>query len=81
MPSEMALQRLILGLSVLFISVIFVIWVLAGYVGLEMPIIYLIDLIVILLPTTISGLQRAIIFNGKTKLAAHNIIVQDQNSF
>ena len=81
MPSEMALQRLILGLSVLFISVIFVIWVLAGYVGLEMPIIYLIDLIVILLPTTISGLQRAIIFNGKTKLAAHNIIVQDQIAF
>ena len=81
MPSEIALQRLMLGLSILFISVIFVIWALATYVGLEMPIIYFIGLIVILLPTTMSSLQRIIIYKGKVQLASCNIIVQDQIAF
>ncbi|MFK7968241.1 MAG: HAD-IC family P-type ATPase [Rickettsiaceae bacterium] len=81
MPSEIALQRLMLGLSLLFISVLFVIWSLANYVGLEMPIIYLIGLMVILLPTTMSSLQRIIIYNGKLKLYTRDIIVQDQVAF
>jgi potassium-transporting ATPase ATP-binding subunit len=81
MPSDIALQRLMLGLSILFISVIFVIWALATYVGLEMPIIYFIGLIVILLPTTMSSLQRIIIYKGKVQLASCNIIVQDQIAF
>lgn len=77
LPSEVALQRLILGLSILFMSVIFTVWVIAKYSGFDIPAIYLIDLAVILLPTTISGLQHAIIIFGKAKLLKHGIIVHD----
>ena len=81
MPSEVALQKLIIGLSILFANVIFVIWVIASYSGVEIPVIYLVALMVVLLPTTISTLQRVIIYNGVLKLAARNIIVQDQIAF
>lgn len=81
MPSEMALQRLALGLSLLFLAVIFVIWVIADYSGLKIPVIYLISLIVILLPTTVSGLQKAIIYNGWKQLAKYQITVHDQVAF
>ncbi len=77
LPSELALQRLILGLSILFLSVIFTVWVIARYSGFDIPLIYLLDLIVILLPTTISGLQHAIIIFGKAKLHRLDIIVHD----
>ncbi|MDP5109773.1 MAG: HAD-IC family P-type ATPase, partial [Rickettsiaceae bacterium] len=77
LPSEVALQRLILGLSILFMSVIFTVWVIAKYSGFDIPAIYLIDLAVILLPTTISGLQHAIIIFGKAKLLKYGIIVHD----
>jgi K+-transporting ATPase ATPase B chain len=77
LPSELALQRLILGLSILFLSVIFTVWVIARYSGFDIPPIYILDLIVILLPTTISGLQHAIIIFGKAKLHRSDIIVHD----
>lgn len=77
LPSELALQRLILGLSVLFISVILTVWVIARYSGFNIPAIYLLDLVVILLPTTISGLQHAIILFAKAKLHKSEIIVRD----
>jgi K+-transporting ATPase ATPase B chain len=80
-PSEIALQKLMIGLSILFANVVFVIWVIASYSGVEIPVIYLIALMVVLLPTTISTLQRVIIYNGVVKLAARNIIVQDQIAF
>lgn len=77
MPSELALQRIILGLSILFISVIFTVAVIAEYSGVHIPLIYLLDLIVILLPTTIAGLQGGIIIFAKAGLAKKDIIVQD----
>ena len=77
LPSELALQRLILGLSILFVSVIFAVWVIARYSGFNIPAIYLIDLVVILLPTTIAGLQHAIIIFGKAKLSKYGVIVHD----
>lgn len=79
-PSEIALQRLIMGLSILFLSVIFAVWSIAKYSGFDIPIIYLLDLIVILLPTTISGLQYAVIVFGRAKLQKVNIIVNDHAS-
>jgi K+-transporting ATPase ATPase B chain len=81
MPSEMAMVRLMIGLSILFVAVIFVIWVIADYSGLAIPMMYLIDLIVILLPTTIFGLQKAIISHSQVNLAALDIKVQDQVAF
>lgn len=77
LPSEIALQRLILGISILFLSVIFTVWVIAQYAGFRIPTIYLIDLAVILLPTTISGLQHAIVIFGKAKLSECGIVVHD----
>lgn len=77
MPSELALKRIILGLSILFISVIFAVAVIADYSGVPIPAIYLIDLVVILLPTTISGLQYSIITFSRARLAGMQITVQD----
>jgi len=77
LPSEVALQRLIFGLSILFVSVIFAVWVIARYSGFNIPAIYLIDLVVILLPTTIAGLQHAIIIFGKANLSKRGVIVHD----
>jgi K+-transporting ATPase ATPase B chain len=68
LPSELALQRIIIGFSVLFLSVIFTVWVIARYSGFNIPLIYILDLIVLLLPTTISGLQHAIIIFSTSKL-------------
>lgn len=81
MPSEVALQKLMIGLSILFANVIFVMWVIASYSGVEIPVIYLIALMIVLLPTTISTLQRVVVYNGMVKLAECNIIVQDQVAF
>lgn len=81
MPSEVALQKLMMGLSILFANVIFVMWVIASYSGVEIPVIYLIALMVVLLPTTISTLQKVVVYNGMVKLAERNIIVQDQVAF
>lgn len=77
MPSELALKRIILGLSILFIAVIFAVAVIADYSGVHIPIIYLLDLMVILLPTTISGLQHSIIAFSRARLAKMDIWVQD----
>lgn len=77
MPSEMALDRLIWGISILFVSVIFAIVGIADYSGVKIESIYIIDLIVILLPTTISALQNAVILFTKAKLAEREIIVED----
>lgn len=79
LPSEIALQRIILGISILFITVIYTIWSIARYSGFNIPLIYLISLTIVLLPTTISGLQYAIITYGKAKLLQNNIIINDQN--
>lgn len=77
LPSELALQRIILGFSVLFLSVIFTVWAIAKYSGFNIPLIYMLDLIVLLLPTTISGLQRSIITFGTSKLQTKGIIIRD----
>ncbi len=58
-----------------------VIWVIADYSGLRIPIIYLIELIVVLLPTTIFALQKATIYYSQSNLALSNIKVQDQVAF
>lgn len=80
LPSELALQRLILGISALFLTVIFTVWVIARYSGFNIPLIYLVDLTVILLPTTIAGLQYAVITLGKARLFKSDIIVNNPNA-
>ncbi len=77
LPSELALQRITFGFSILFLCVIFTVWIIAKYSGYEIPFIYILDLIVLLLPTTFSGLQRAIIRYGTIKLQAKGIFVRD----
>ncbi|MBN8511778.1 MAG: HAD-IC family P-type ATPase [Rickettsiales bacterium] len=77
LPSELALQRITFGFSILFLCVIFTVWIIAKYSGYEIPFIYILDLIVLLLPTTFSGLQRAIIRYGTIKLQEKGIFVRD----
>ncbi len=76
--NEIALQRIIWGLGVLFISVLFSIAAIADYSGIKIPIIYLLDMVVILLPTTLSGLQHAIIMYGTGALKTKHIIIRDK---
>lgn len=78
LPSEIALQKIISGLTILFIMVIFTIAVIANYSGINIPILYILDLIVVLLPTTISALQQAIVTYGFGILEAKNIIIRDK---
>lgn len=77
-PSEVALQRIISGLLILFMAVMFTVVIIAGYLGVNISVIYILDLIVILLPTTISGLQHAIILYGFGILSKKNIIIRDK---
>ncbi len=81
MPSEIAFERLMLGLSILFSAVIFIIWVIADYSGVTISPIHIIALTVILLPTTIFALQKSIIYHSHANLALRNIKVQDQIAF
>ncbi len=80
LPSEAALQKLVLCLSILFSSITLTIWVISGYMGAKIPPIYFFDLIIVLLPTTISGLQTAIITYSRARLAKKGIEVHDFNA-
>jgi K+-transporting ATPase ATPase B chain len=76
-PLEIALQSLIIGLSILFIAISISLKFLASYIGIEIPILYLIALTVTLIPTTISGLLPVISTSGANILKEKNIILKD----
>jgi K+-transporting ATPase ATPase B chain len=76
-PLEIALQNLIIGLSILFIAISLSLKFLASYIGVEIPILYLIALTVTLMPTTISGLLPVISSAGSNILKQKNILLKD----
>ncbi len=78
LPSEVALHKIITGLTILFISVIFTIAVIANYSGIKIPPIYLLALTVVLLPTTISSLEHAMITYNSGILRSKDIIIRDK---
>ena len=73
-PNEQALEILLVGLTGLFIVVVFSLEVFAGYMGMQVSLPVLIALLVCLMPTTIGGLLPAIGIAGMDRLLQHNVI-------
>jgi potassium-transporting ATPase ATP-binding subunit len=73
-PNEIALEILLVGLTVLFIVVVATLFPFAAYDGIRIPVTVLIALLVCLIPTTIGGLLPAIGVAGMDRLIRHNVI-------
>lgn len=79
-PSEVALGRVIFGMTILFVVITLSIAAIGYYSGIAIKNIYLLDLLVTLLPTTISGLLYTISIHGSSLLSSHNIAVTDKRA-
>ncbi len=73
-PNEIALEILLIGLTVLFLVVVFTLKYFAIYSGAHIGAPILIALLVCLVPTTIGGLLPAIGISGMDRLLSHNVI-------
>ncbi len=73
-PNEVALEILLVGLTVLFIVVVGTLSFFADYGGVRIAMPVLVSLLVCLIPTTIGGLLPAIGIAGMDRLIQHNVI-------
>jgi potassium-transporting ATPase ATP-binding subunit len=73
-PNEVALEILLIGLTVLFIVVVATLPAFAGYMNVRTTVPILISLLVCLMPTTIGGLLPAIGIAGTDRLLQRNVI-------
>lgn len=73
-PNEIALEILLIGLTVLFLVVVITLKFFAGYMSVAIAIPVLVALLVCLMPTTIGGLLPAIGIAGMDRLLSHNVI-------
>ncbi|GGJ87816.1 potassium-transporting ATPase subunit KdpB [Pseudomonas matsuisoli] len=75
-PNEVALDILLIGLSLIFLLVVATLQPFARYAGGDLPIVYLAALLVTLIPTTIGGLLSAIGIAGMDRLVRLNVIAK-----
>ncbi|MGL4761821.1 MAG: potassium-transporting ATPase subunit KdpB [Sarcina sp.] len=73
-PNEIALSTLLLSLTIIFLVVIATLYPLSRYMKVNIPIAYLIALLVCLIPTTIGGLLSAIGIAGMDRVTRFNMI-------
>ncbi len=73
-PGEIALEIMLIGITVLFVIVVVTLPAYASYMGIVTTIPILISLLVCLMPTTIGGLLPAIGIAGMDRLLQHNVI-------
>ncbi|WP_394860989.1 potassium-transporting ATPase subunit KdpB [Mediterraneibacter gnavus] len=73
-PNEIALNTLLIVLTLIFLIVIVSLYSSAQYLGVQMPISWLIALMVCLIPTTIGGLLSAIGIAGMDRVTRFNVI-------
>jgi len=73
-PNEIALEILLVGLTILFIVVTITLPLFSSFMGVSIEIPILIALLVCLMPTTIGGLLPAIGIAGMDRLLSHNVI-------
>ncbi|MCA9766355.1 MAG: potassium-transporting ATPase subunit KdpB [Carnobacterium sp.] len=73
-PNEIALNTLLVSLTIIFLIVIVTLYPLASYVGVKLEISTLIALTVCLIPTTIGGLLSAIGIAGMDRVTRFNVI-------
>jgi K+-transporting ATPase ATPase B chain len=75
-PNEIALNILLIGLTLIFLIVCVTLQGFAAYSGKMVPVIYLIALLITLIPTTIGGLLSAIGIAGMDRLITFNVIAK-----
>jgi K+-transporting ATPase ATPase B chain len=75
-PNEIALNILLVGLTIIFLIVTGSLEFYATYAGATLPIVFLIALLVTLIPTTIGGLLSAIGIAGMDRLVKTNVIAK-----
>ncbi len=73
-PNEIALEILLLSLTVLFIVVVFTLPSFMRYMGISTTVPVLVSLLVCLMPTTIGALLAAIGIAGMDRLLARNVV-------
>lgn len=73
-PNEIALNTLLVGLTIIFLVVIVTLFPMGLYVGVQLPLSTLIALLVCLIPTTIGGLLSAIGIAGMDRVNKFNVI-------
>jgi K+-transporting ATPase ATPase B chain len=75
-PNEIALNILLIGLTLIFLIVCATLQGFAAYSGHMVPVISLIALFITLIPTTIGGLLSAIGIAGMDRLVTFNVIAK-----
>jgi K+-transporting ATPase ATPase B chain len=75
-PNEVALTILLVGLTVIFLIVCLTLPAFALFSGANLPVVFLIALLVSLIPTTIGGLLSAIGIAGMDRLVKFNVIAK-----
>jgi K+-transporting ATPase ATPase B chain len=75
-PNEVALDILLIGLTLIFLLVVATLQPFARYAGGDLPLVYLAALLVTLIPTTIGGLLSAIGIAGMDRLVRLNVIAK-----
>ena len=73
-PNEIALNTLLLSLTIIFLIVIVTLYPIAAYAGVQLRVSTLIALTVCLIPTTIGGLLSAIGIAGMDRVTRFNVI-------
>lgn len=73
-PNEIALNTVLVGLTLIFLVVIVTLFPMGLYVGVQLPLSTLIALLVCLIPTTIGGLLSAIGIAGMDRVNKFNVI-------
>ncbi len=73
-PNEIALNTLLVSLTIIFLIVVVSLYPMASYSGVRLPVSTLIALTVCLIPTTIGGLLSAIGIAGMDRVARFNVI-------
>jgi K+-transporting ATPase ATPase B chain len=75
-PNEIALDILLIGLTLIFLLVVVTLQPFAHFSGGSLPLIFLVALLVTLIPTTIGGLLSAIGIAGMDRLVRLNVIAK-----
>ncbi|MDF2505044.1 MAG: kdpB, partial [Clostridium sp.] len=73
-PNEIALNTILVSLTLIFLIVLVALYPMASYVGVKISISTLIALLVCLIPTTIGGLLSAIGIAGMDRVTRFNVI-------
>lgn len=73
-PNEIALNTLLVSLTIIFLIVIVTLYPIGMFCGVQLPISTLIALMVCLIPTTIGGLLSAIGIAGMDRVTRFNVI-------